>query len=140
VGCFAIWILVRVRLELLLRLVAVVFVFLYTARSRASALFLKPPRCALPSSLSLPVPCTMKSHLPVRPLLVKHTMTAVPASDRLSALQRHVHVAVAALVVDGARGCVDLRGGRWVRGGLLGVVGCGHFGGLGVWVGGRGDQ
>jgi hypothetical protein len=80
--------------------------------------------------LSLPVPFTMKSHLPVCPLLVKHTMTAVPASDRLSALQRYVHVAVAALVVDGARGCVDLGGGRWVHGGLLGVVGCGHFDGL----------
>jgi hypothetical protein len=80
----------------------------------------------------------MQSYLPVRPLLVKHTMTAVPASDRLSALERHVHVAVAALVVDGARGCVDLRGGRWVRGGLLGVVGCGHFGGLVAWAcGGR---
>ena len=55
-------------------------------------------------------------------------MPTVPAPNRLSALQRNVHVAVAALVVNSARGCVDLADGRWVRG-LLGVVGGGHFGG-----------
>lgn len=67
-------------------------------------------------------------NLPVSPLLVKHTMTTVPAPDGLAALERHVHVAVAALVVDSARGCVDLADGCWV-GGLLGVVGGGHFSG-----------
>jgi len=54
-------------------------------------------------------------------------MPTVPAPNRLSALQRNVHVAVAALVVHSARRCVDLADGCWVRG-LLGVVGGGHFG------------
>lgn len=67
-------------------------------------------------------------------------MTTVPAPNRLSALQRDIHVAVAALVVDSARSCVDLADGCWV-GGLLGVVGGGHFGGgfvCEVWLVGRG--
>jgi len=67
--------------------------------------------------------------LPVRPLLVKHTMSTVPAADRLAALQRNVHVAVAAFVQHGARGCVDGggRGGVDARGCGLGRVVGGHF-------------
>jgi hypothetical protein len=58
-------------------------------------------------------------------------MSTVPAPDRLSTLQRDVHVAVAALVVDGARRGVDGAGvgGGGVDGCLLGLVG-GHGGGL----------
>ena len=79
-------------------------------------------------------------HSPIRPLLVQHTMSAVPAPNGLAALQRHVLVAVAALVVDGARRGVD---GGGVGGGLGGVGLGGHFGGLsgrecGVWFGGGG--
>ena len=60
---------------------------------------------------------------PVSPLLVKHTMTTVSAPDGLAALERHVHVAVAALVVDGAGCGVDGAGGLVGGGGLLGLVG-----------------
>ena len=59
----------------------------------------------------------------VSPLLVKHTMTTVSAPDGLAALERHVHVAVAALVVDGAGCGVDGAGGLVGGGGLLGLVG-----------------
>lgn len=53
-------------------------------------------------------------------------MSTVPAPDRLAALERDVLVAVAAFVVDGARGGVDLR--RVLRG-VVRVVGVGgHFG------------
>ena len=62
-------------------------------------------------------------NLPVSPLLVKHTMTTVSAPDGLAALERHVHVAVAALVVDGAGCGVDGAGGLVGGGGLLGLVG-----------------
>jgi hypothetical protein len=62
-------------------------------------------------------------HLPVSSLLVKHTMSTVPASDRLSPLQRNIHVAVAALVVDGARSCVNGAGGGRVGVCLLGLIG-----------------
>ena len=62
-------------------------------------------------------------NLPVSPLLVKHTMTTVPAPDGLAALERHVHVAVAALVVDGAGCGVDGAGGLVGGRGLLGLVG-----------------
>jgi hypothetical protein len=62
-------------------------------------------------------------NLPVSPLLIKHTMTTVPAPDGLAALERHVHVAVAALVVDGAGCGVDGAGGLVGGGGLLGLVG-----------------
>jgi hypothetical protein len=66
---------------------------------------------------------------PVRPLLVQHAMSTVPAADRLAALERDVLVAVAALVVDGAGVGVDDSGvGRgglgWVV--LLGGHGCGR--------------
>jgi hypothetical protein len=71
--------------------------------------------------------CAIYPHLPVRPLLIKYTVSTVSAADRLAALERDVHVAVAALVVYGARGCVDGAGGRGVRGGLLGIVCRGHF-------------
>lgn len=36
-------------------------------------------------------------------------MSTVPASDRLAALQRDILIAIAALVVDGARGGVYYR-------------------------------
>ena len=62
-------------------------------------------------------------NLPVGPLLVKHTVTTVSASDGLAALERHVHVAVAALVVDGAGCGVDGAGGLVGGRGLLGLVG-----------------
>jgi len=68
------------------------------------------------------------NNLPVRPLLVKHTMSTVPAADRLAALQWNIHVAVAAFVEDGARGCVDGGGrGGVARGCSLGGVVGGHF-------------
>jgi hypothetical protein len=50
---------------------------------------------------------------------VQHTMSAVSAPDRLSSFQGHVIIAVAALVVYGARCGVDLADGG-VAGGLLG--------------------
>lgn len=50
-------------------------------------------------------------------------MSAVPAPNGLAALQRHVLVAVAALVVDGAGCGVDGAGGLVGGGGLLGLVG-----------------
>lgn len=53
-------------------------------------------------------------------------MSTVPAPDRLAALERDVLIAVAAFVVDGARGGVDLR--RVLRG-VVRVVGVGgHIG------------
>ena len=84
------------------------------------------PLCG-PAQCVCLVCCAIYPYLPVRPLLVKHTVSTVPAADRLAALERDVHVAVAALVVHGARGCVDGAGGSGIRGGLLGVVCRGHF-------------
>jgi hypothetical protein len=63
---------------------------------------------------------------PVRPLLVQHTMTTVPAADRLAALERYVLIAVAAFVVDGAGVGVD--DGGVGRGGLGWVVLLGRHG------------
>jgi hypothetical protein len=57
---------------------------------------------------------------PVRPLLVQHAMSTVPAANRLAALERDVLVAVAAFVVYGAGVGVD--GGGVGRAGLRGVV------------------
>ena len=70
---------------------------------------------------------------PIRPLLIQHAMPTVPAANGLAALERHVLVAVAALVVHCARVGVDLscvaRGaaGVGVAGGVAGLGG-GHFG------------
>ena len=50
-------------------------------------------------------------------------MSAVPAPDRLAALQRHVLIAVAAFVVDGARVGVD--DGRVLRGVVVAAAGGG---------------
>lgn len=61
-------------------------------------------------------------------------MTAVPAADGLAALQRDVHVAVAALVVDGARGCVDGSGVLGAASVGLGVVGLRHYDRVCVYV------
>jgi hypothetical protein len=82
---------------------------------------------------------------PVRPLLVQHTMTTVPAADRLAALERYVLIAVAAFVVDGAGVGVD--DGGVGRGGLGWVVLLGRHGcacrrsgsGTGVWEVGVGE-
>lgn len=64
---------------------------------------------------------------PVRPLLVQHTVTTLPASNRLAALQRNVLVAVTALVVDGARVDVDLLLGLGGAGAVVAaVLLCGH--------------
>jgi hypothetical protein len=69
----------------------------------------------------------MEQHSPVRPLLVQHTVTALPAANGLAALEGNVLIAVAALVVDGACVEVDLL----LRLGGVGVVAavllCGHF-------------
>lgn len=46
-------------------------------------------------------------NLPVRPLLVKHTMSTVPAPNRLATLQRDILITVTALVVHGAGRGVD---------------------------------
>ena len=48
-------------------------------------------------------------------------MSTVPTPNRLAALQRDVLIAVAALVVDGARGGIDGRAGV-LRAGLLRLV------------------
>lgn len=88
---------------------------------------LLPPHCPIPFLLSL---FKGKSNLPVCSLFVQHTVPAVPASDGLTTLQRDILIAVAALVVDGARGGVD-GGGGVVRAALLGLVArislAGHF-------------
>lgn len=72
-------------------------------------------------------PHQMEQHSPVRPLLVQHTVTALPAANGLAALEGNVLIAVAALVVDGACVEVDLL----LRLGGVGVVAavllCGHF-------------
>jgi hypothetical protein len=78
---------------------------------------------------AFPIPQGAKD-LPVRPLLVQHTMSTVPAPDRLAALERDILVAVAALVVDGARRGVDLC--RVLRRGVGVVCLGGHF-----WRGGE---
>lgn len=61
-------------------------------------------------------------YAPARSLLVQHTVAAVAAADRLAALQRNIHVAVAALVVHCARCCVDGCGCVVACAGLRGVV------------------
>ena len=89
---------------------------------------------SLPSSFAFHPAC-QKSNIPVRPLLIQHAMTTVPAPNRLATLQRNVLIAVAAFVMYGARSCVD--GGSVCCGGVVvGAVGgvCGgHFCGMG-WV------
>jgi hypothetical protein len=52
-------------------------------------------------------------------------MAAVTAADRLAALKRHIHVAVAAFVVDCSRGSVD--GGGVVGRGITASVLLRHF-------------
>jgi hypothetical protein len=78
------------------------------------------------SPLLLQGPCA-KIDSPVRPLLVQHAMTTVPATNGLAALQRDILIAVAAFVVDGARVGVD-GDARRVLGAGLGVLLRGHDG------------
>jgi hypothetical protein len=85
--------------------------------SDPSPYFLPPPSCLpfFPLCPSFPAPfrlpqLTPFADLPVRPLLIQHTMSTVSAPDRLSPLERHVVVAVAAFVVHCASCLVDLRG------------------------------
>jgi hypothetical protein len=73
------------------------------------------------SSLSLLHPNPQNSYIPVRPLLIQHTMSTVPAPDWLPAFQGNVVIAVAAFVVYGARCGFYLRDG--------GIAGCGLGGG-----------
>jgi hypothetical protein len=64
--------------------------------------------------------------IPVRPLLVQNPMSALPAPNRLSPLQRHRGVAFAAAVLDGA---VAARGdGEAGAGACGGVGGCAAVG------------
>ena len=74
--------------------------------------------------ISMPYPLLpiqeLNSNSPVRPLLIQHAMSTAPAPNRLSALQTHGRVTVAARVFDGARRVADYG---------LGLRGCG--GGVG---------
>jgi hypothetical protein len=63
---------------------------------------------------------------PVRPLLVQHAMSTVPAANRLAALERDVLVTIAAFVVYGAGVGVDYGGVG--RAGLRGIVLLGRHG------------
>jgi hypothetical protein len=88
-----------------------------------------------------PIPSTCACDLPVRPLLVQHTMSAVPASDRLAALQRDILIAVAALVVYCAGGGIDDGGVLRARlGGVVLLGGHGDAVGLGICVDCLGDS
>lgn len=102
------------------------------AQRASNCTILYAPLASIHIHISIPSPCAilssrpllhiqeLNSNSPVRPLLIQHAMSAAPAPDRLSALQTHGRVAVAARVFDGARGVADYG---------LGLRGCG--GGVG---------